>query len=535
MSGQREVAIDLAGSLAAISPFLDGALEDAVEAVRAAAGQSPNDLCASGTAPEPLSLPEESTDAALMAWVAATSSRFEDVIAPSARTKRRADERAEWSTADREAPLAVAREASEKASATMSTKRRADERAERSTADREAPLAVAREASEKASATMSTWPDEVRSAWALLLRTLAAVADVEVNVRGVALAEWRQQVSRRFGGAALAEWAAQLARTPGLGAAVYRVGAGAGSAAPGHRAFLRGLPADPLSTDARTDIPATRPQTPAPPVWAGIRGALFTCRMPGLDGAAADRSLKADVLVRLDGTARGAHMSRFQEILASLDGRCVDGIGAAAVLIAERAFAAHPAEAARCAVTGARPLSGVAPRSLRRSPIWVTESAAACVDAVAATGSIAATVDIATACPGTLAFSRLAAMQTSELATGCGMLPTFTHMQPGKLTVEASGEIGRLPSAEVLLAAIDDCAHVRRTVLKRPDEHDFVERVHRRPQFAEDLCRSAAAAVASRLAGDIRLTATVTLDESIHPHAATATVAGSARQFWCAP
>jgi hypothetical protein len=36
-------------------------------------------------------------------------------------TEQRADERAEWSTADREAPPAVAREASEKASATMST------------------------------------------------------------------------------------------------------------------------------------------------------------------------------------------------------------------------------------------------------------------------------------------------------------------------------------------------------------------------------------------------------------------------------
>jgi glycine/D-amino acid oxidase-like deaminating enzyme/nitrite reductase/ring-hydroxylating ferredoxin subunit len=36
-------------------------------------------------------------------------------------TERRADERAEWSTADREAPNAVAREASEKASATMNT------------------------------------------------------------------------------------------------------------------------------------------------------------------------------------------------------------------------------------------------------------------------------------------------------------------------------------------------------------------------------------------------------------------------------
>jgi GTP cyclohydrolase FolE2 len=464
VSGQREVAIDLAGSLAAISPFMGCALEDAVEAVRAAAGKSPNDLCASGTAPEPLSLPEKSTEAALMAWVAATSTRFEDVITPSART----------------------------------------------------------------------WPDEVRSAWALLLRTLAAVADVDVNVRGVAPAEWRQQVSRRFGGAALADWAARLARTPGLGAAIYRAGAAASIAAPGQRALLRGMPADPLSTDARTDLPATQPHTAAPPVWAGIRGAAFTCRMPDVDGATADRNLSADVLVRLERTARGAHMSRFQEILASLDGRCVDGIGAAAVLIAERAFAAHPAEAARCAVTGSRRLSGVAPRSLRRSPVWVTESATACVAGAAATGSIAATVDIATACPGTLAYSRLAARRAGEPMAG-GMLPTFTHMQPGKLTVEASGEVAQLPGADVLLAAIDDCAHVRRAVLKRPDEHDFVERVQRRPQFAEDLCRSAATAVASRLAGDIRLAATVTLDESIHPHAATATVAGRASQFWCAP
>jgi medium-chain acyl-[acyl-carrier-protein] hydrolase len=42
--------------------------------------------------------------------------------AQPAPTKRRADEQAEWSTADREAPLAVAREASEKASATISTR-----------------------------------------------------------------------------------------------------------------------------------------------------------------------------------------------------------------------------------------------------------------------------------------------------------------------------------------------------------------------------------------------------------------------------
>jgi hypothetical protein len=49
-----------------------------------------------------------------------------------------------------------ARGAREEASATMSTERRADEQAEWSTADRAASTAVAREAREKASATMST-------------------------------------------------------------------------------------------------------------------------------------------------------------------------------------------------------------------------------------------------------------------------------------------------------------------------------------------------------------------------------------------
>lgn len=463
MIGHDNAQVDLAGSLAAISPLLGGALEDAVAAVRTASGRSPGDLSARGVAPEPLSPPDASHEAALKDWVAVTASRFDSVIAPSAQL----------------------------------------------------------------------WPDATRSAWALLLRTLAAIADVEVNVRGVPAASWRRQVSRRFGLAALADWAARLTQTPGLGAAIYRAGATAEAVGAEELALLRGMPADPLSTDHRTDVPASGSQTAAPPVWAGIGGALFRCGIREADGTETDRRLTADVQVRLDRAARGAHMSRFQEILAGLDGRCVDSIGAAAVLIAERAFAAHPAEAARCSVTGVRTTSRVAPRSLRRSAVHFMESAAACVDAAApVAASVGATVDIATACPGTLSYSHLVALRAEGAATG-RLSPTFTHMQPGTLAVEASGDLDRLPATDVLLDAIEDCAHVRHSVLKRPDEHDFVERAHRRPQFAEDLCRSVAAAVASRIAGDIRLTATVKLEESIHPHAAIATVVGRARQFWC--
>ena len=68
-------------------------------------------------------------------------------------------------------------------------------------------------------------------------------------------------------------------------------------------------------------------------------------------------------------------------------------------------------------------------------------------------------------------------------------------------------------------------------MLKRPDEHELVDRAHRRPQFTEDLARFAAAEVATRVTSETTVFARAILNESIHPHRAAAQVRARAGEL----
>lgn len=286
---------------------------------------------------------------------------------------------------------------------------------------------------------------------------------------------------------------------------------------------------DPLSADARTDIPSLPPAIPVA-VCAGIEGVRVPLRTAdGWPVVSAD----LDIAVLLDAQRRGAHMSRLQELVGN-QGRIVhqDPVSFARVL-AEGAASGQTCNGARVTVRAVQqpPItSGVTGRasSLDVATEVTVEHAA---DASVYT-SLSVTAQVMTSCPCTVTFSRLKSERVAGRQYGPEMPPTFTHSQPGELTVkiETGGPAPVRP--EALLETMQSCAILREAVLKRPDEHDLVERSHRRPQFTEDLVRETAVAVAAILPGETEVTTRASLSESIHPHRAAAALSARADELW---
>ena len=143
-----------------------------------------------------------------------------------------------------------------------------------------------------------------------------------------------------------------------------------------------------------------------------------------------------------------------------------------------------------------------------------------------------------TSCPCTLEYSTLKTKneilqfitpkQTSLLQR---IPPTFTHSQPGKISVSVFST-HNLPTYKKLFHCIESVSHICSSVLKRPDEHFFIEKSHRKPQFCEDLCREIASMIAAELEADDVVEVEALVDESIHPHKVFAHIKTKAENLW---
>lgn len=278
---------------------------------------------------------------------------------------------------------------------------------------------------------------------------------------------------------------------------------------------------DPLSTDPRTDVPAMQPST-AIGVSAGISGVRLPLQLvqewPVL-------AAEVDVMVDLHATQRGAHMSRLQE--AVVDAAQTPYSDAVSFGIDLAARAARSQECASATVTariGQQPrISSAVTR--RASTLDVVSTVVVSHDGERVRHLLTMlSVQIMTACPCTIMYSRLASERSAGREYGPEMPPTFTHSQPGVLEIGVSTDGESVIDLSEILSAAQASAVLREAVLKRPDEHELVERAHRRPQFTEDVTRAAAAAVACRVPGDAIVSVRASLAESIHPHRATSSI-----------
>lgn len=290
---------------------------------------------------------------------------------------------------------------------------------------------------------------------------------------------------------------------------------------------------DPISQNDWTDVPSLRPLHGRHSTWAGVGNNLtnpsFKCSMPEI------LNCLVELRVKLSPSQRGAHMSRLQSSLLAGDRQLYEDLDQYISDIGYEVISKQDCEGSQIDVTA--PVRFHLTTAKSKLPSYVKGCAGLKAEfdgsGNVVVSSRSLTLDIATACPCTLRYSRMKTAQSLGVDNIELVPPTFTHSQPGQVTLEVLGD-RELPaiSFSQMFSAAGTGAHLREAVLKRPDEHDLVERMHRRPQFAEDVVRAVAMELASFASAETNIHVSTELDESIHPHKAFAACGGKARDFW---
>lgn len=296
---------------------------------------------------------------------------------------------------------------------------------------------------------------------------------------------------------------------------------------------------DKLSRSPLTDIPAKKPEHEIYLNQVGTTSAFsrVTIKNPFTNQFEVV-NLDINLFVSLNSKQRGIHMSRLQQAAIALQQEKWDDIPQISSFLTHEAKRLQVSQEAYTTIDTTIVKPTFTPRSQTDScqPITITSSSNLTPDGEVL--SIGIAVKVMTACPCTLAYSRLKTVEglkpyldTDMLFVKENLPPTFTHSQPG--IVKATVFSRNKPiSIQTLYECIKEEAHIIESVLKRPDEHSLVEKVYRKPQFCEDLSRSIATSIASILSSDDLLEVEVELDESIHPHKVLAKIKSEASKLW---
>ncbi len=246
---------------------------------------------------------------------------------------------------------------------------------------------------------------------------------------------------------------------------------------------------------------------------------------------------RLDCYVDLRGTQKGAHMSRFEEVINETIGEVVlsESPFRAETLaqhIAELVRARQDAERAEVTIAARYPEHKPAPVSgVQTQEIYTMHGRAVAFEhgtrrvvGVSATGM--------TACPcaqelvGARARERLAGegFEPEQIEAILATVPVATHNQRGLATLE----IGCVESCqeEIDAGSLLEIAEASMSseiyeLMKRSDEVEVVEKAHRRPRFVEDCVREMIAGVVLRfpqLIGDSFVCARQRNLETIHQH-----------------
>lgn len=296
---------------------------------------------------------------------------------------------------------------------------------------------------------------------------------------------------------------------------------------------------DSLSRSPITDIPAKQPEHEINLDWVGTTNVIGQTVIKNPFTANYEHAnININLFVRLNSFQRGIHMSRLQQVVLMLREKRWSEIYELAEFLVEKSKELQESDSAHSEIKLLihKPTFNIRSQTMSSQPI---ELLASCiVSPTTEYRSVGLVVKIMTACPCTLAYSRLKTVQSLEDLSCVDfdyvaekLPPTFTHSQPGIAKVEIV--TSSIPiSISKLYEKINSEAHLVEAVLKRPDEHALVEKVYRKPQFCEDICRSIATSVASILnAGDI-VKVEIEMDESIHPHKVMAKIQAEASALW---
>jgi GTP cyclohydrolase IV len=291
---------------------------------------------------------------------------------------------------------------------------------------------------------------------------------------------------------------------------------------------------EPMPLTRATDVQASAPAIHMSLSRAGVTNVEKVIRI-GPRGAEQLYHAKLDCFVDLGPRQKGAHMSRFEEVVNDVIGEVVLGEGGfkaeqlsqrIAVEVRERqeAVRAEVTIAARYPEHKPAPVSGIATQEI------YTLIGAAVASARGTRRLVGVAAQGMTATPSARAPERLAAAGFGEdaIARILAAVPVATHNQRGLGTLhlglpeECDAEID---AADLLAIVEDSMSSEIYELMKRSDEGAVVEKAHRRPRFVEDCVREAIRGTIERFGGlgdDIFISARQENLETIHQHSVVA-------------
>lgn len=384
----------------------------------------------------------------------------------------------------------------------------------------------------------------------LLERSLRLDYDLEVHLNRKPIDVWIEQTQKRTGiyTNGFYKFTTEFNGLPGFSAG-YMIGCEAFKKSTDKIAilsnrqsldFLHHKKEDRFSRSPLTDIPAKKPEHEIRIDSVGTIDAFSRSTLVN-PFTNVDESINLDVslLVSLNEHQRGIHMSRLQQAILRASKTNWVTLDELAWFLAKEAKLLQESNNAEAVVRTQILKPTFNPRSRTESSQPITITSKCEIVGRKTIRSIGLEVPVMTACPCTLAYSRLKTAESlapfyedANLAfVARNFPPTYTHSQPGVVKVQISSQT-TLISINALYEAVASECHILESVLKRPDEHNLVSKAYERPQFCEDLCRSVANSVSSILSKGNELIVDVELDESIHPHKVKATLKAEASELW---
>ncbi len=291
-----------------------------------------------------------------------------------------------------------------------------------------------------------------------------------------------------------------------------------------------------VSTTIRRDVQAERPAVSVTLSRVGVTNVEKIVRMATSDGPQLFYA-ELDCFVDLAAAQKGAHMSRFEEIV----NEAIDEVVLRESFKAE-VLAGHIAELVRERQIGARAEVSLRARYPEHKPTPVSgvstqEIYTLLGTAVATDRGTRRMVGVQahgmTACPCAQEMVaensrvRLAehGFSESEIERVLESVPLATHNQRGIATLQvglAEGCAEAIDARTLLRIAEDSMSSEIYELMKRGDEVSVVEKAHRRPRFVEDCVREMIAGVADEFGGRLPADAFVSARqenfETIHQH-----------------
>ena len=267
------------------------------------------------------------------------------------------------------------------------------------------------------------------------------------------------------------------------------------------------------------DVPEESPSFPIPLQQGGISGKTVWVSLAGNKGG--HIPFTAKVLVNLPASKRGIHMSRIEQIIATLHDKQFASLSEYGQVLASRVLETQNAQNISLELSGRLPFIQQAPFSRLTSIDSIEVSFSVelkkNIDKTSEKMQIGAGLYHLTACPCTLSYNEVLFNRFND------PYPQATHSQRSKTELLVSPPDNRqLPAYEVLADILAEVLHVSQDLLKRPDETELVLKAHRYPQFAEDTVREVARAAGEKLKDllppETRIQVKTLSLESIHIH-----------------